>query len=75
MEAVLAQRKRIRSPVAAGMYYPEERVEMLRLFRSFDLEDGVGGYAQAIIAPHGAWDYSGDLSQVRFPVQWAEADL
>jgi len=29
MEALLAQRKRIRSPVGAGMFYPEEKKEIL----------------------------------------------
>jgi hypothetical protein len=61
MDVVLAQKRRIRSPVAAGMFYPEEKTEMLKLFRSFGFEEGRGGYAQAIIAPHGAWSYSGEL--------------
>jgi AmmeMemoRadiSam system protein B len=61
MEAVLAQKRRVRSPVGAGMFYPEDRKEMLNYLRSFGLEEGQGGYAQAIIAPHGAWSYSGTL--------------
>ena len=61
MEAVLAQKRRVRSPVAAGMFYPEDRNEMLMSFRSFGLEEGRGGHARAIIAPHGAWSYSGKL--------------
>ncbi|MCL2440949.1 MAG: AmmeMemoRadiSam system protein B [Treponema sp.] len=61
MEAVLAQKRRVRSPVGAGMFYPEDRKEMLEYLRSFDLEEGRGGFAQAIIAPHGAWSYSGQL--------------
>jgi len=61
MEAVLAQRRRVRSPVGAGMFYPEDRKETLDYLRSFGLEEGNGGYAQAIIAPHGAWSYSGQL--------------
>jgi len=61
MEAVLAQKKRVRSPVAAGMFYPEDRNEMLKFLSSFGLEEGSGGRAQAIIAPHGAWSYSGKL--------------
>jgi len=59
MEALLAQRKRIRSPVAAGMFYPEDRSETLKIIESFGLKDG--GQARAIIAPHGAWSYSGAL--------------
>jgi AmmeMemoRadiSam system protein B len=61
MEAVLAQKRRVRSPVAAGMFYPEDRTEMLKFFNSYGLEEGKGGRAQAIIAPHGAWSYSGKL--------------
>ena len=61
MEAVLAQKRRVRSPVGAGMFYPDDRMEMLDYLRSFGLEEGKGGYAQAIIAPHGAWSYSGQL--------------
>jgi AmmeMemoRadiSam system protein B len=61
MEALLAQKRRIRSPVGAGMFYPEDRKEMLDYLGSFGLEEGKGGYAQAIIAPHGAWSYSGTL--------------
>jgi len=61
MDVVLAQKRRIRSSVAAGMFYPEDETEMLKLFSSFGMEEGGGGYAQAIIAPHGAWSYSGEL--------------
>jgi AmmeMemoRadiSam system protein B len=61
MEAMLAQKRRVRSPVGAGMFYPEYRKEILEYIRSFGLEEGRGGYAQAIIAPHGAWNYSGQL--------------
>ena len=61
MEAVLAQRKRIRSPVGAGIFYPEDKKEVLDYIRSFNLKDGSGGFAKAFIAPHGAWSYSGAL--------------
>jgi len=61
MEAVLSQKRRVRSPVAAGMFYPEDRNETLKFLNSFGLEEGKGGRAQAIIAPHGAWSYSGKL--------------
>ena len=61
MEAMLTQKRRIRSPVGAGMFYPEDRKETLDYLRSFNLEEASGGYAQAFIAPHGAWNYSGRL--------------
>jgi AmmeMemoRadiSam system protein B len=60
MEALLAQKRRIRGPVGAGMFYPEDRKETLEYLRSFGIEEG-SGHAQAIIAPHGAWSYSGAL--------------
>jgi len=66
MEAVLAQKRRIRSPVGAGMFYPEDRREMLKFIRAFGLEAGKGGYARAIIAPHGAWGFSGALAANAF---------
>jgi len=66
MEAVYTQKRRVRSPVGAGMFYPEERKEMLDYLGSFDLQESAGGHAQAIIAPHGAWNYSGQLAARAF---------
>jgi len=66
MEAVLAQKRRIRSPVVAGMYYPEDRNEILDYIGSFGLAEGLGGHARAIIAPHGAWGFSGELAANAF---------
>ncbi len=57
----MAQRKRVRDPVAAGVYYPAQREEILDYFRG-RLVPGKGGRAQAIIAPHGSWDFSGSLT-------------
>ncbi|MCL2243902.1 MAG: AmmeMemoRadiSam system protein B [Treponema sp.] len=66
MEAVFAQKKRVRSPVGAGVFYPEDKRGILKFIRSFGLEAGKGGNAQAIIAPHGAWDFSGALAANAF---------
>jgi len=69
MEAVLAQKRRIRSPVGAGLFYPEDKMEILDYFRSFGLDSGRDNgtqTAQAIIAPHGAWHYSGALAAQAF---------
>jgi len=66
MEAMLAQRKRIRSPIGAGIFYPDDKKEILDYINSFGLADGKGGYAQAIIVPHGAWSYSGALTARAF---------
>ena len=57
---VKVKKRRVRSPVCAGIFYPDERKEILDYIRSFGLEEDHGGYAQAIIAPHGAWAYSGE---------------
>jgi AmmeMemoRadiSam system protein B len=66
MDVALAQKERIRNPVGAGMFYPEDRNEMLEFIRTFNLEAGKGGRAKAIIAPHGAWDFSGSLAANAF---------
>lgn len=56
------QKERIRYPIAAGLYYPEDKAEMLDYIRIRGLERNKGGYARAIIAPHGAWSFSGELA-------------
>jgi len=66
MVALLPQKKRIRSPVGAGVYYPENKKESLEFLRNFDLEPGNGRCAQAIIAPHGSWSLSGELAATAF---------
>ena len=66
MKVAYAQRKRIRNPVGAGMFYPDDKKEVLDYLKSFGLEEGKGGHAQAIIAPHGAWSYSGALAARAF---------
>jgi MEMO1 family protein len=66
MVALLPQKKRIRSPVGAGIFYPENKKEMLEFLKAFDLEPGNGRCAQAIIAPHGSWNLSGELAASAF---------
>ncbi|GHV93691.1 hypothetical protein AGMMS50293_00110 [Spirochaetia bacterium] len=66
MEAMVAQRDLVRSPVVGGIFYPDEKAETLNSIRSFGLKQGQGGFAQAIIAPHGAWDISGSLAGAVF---------
>jgi len=66
MKAVLAQRKRIRSPVGAGVFYPDDKKTLLAYIKSFGMDEGCGGSAQAIIAPHGAWRFSGTLAANAF---------
>jgi len=66
MAMMLAQKERIRCPVVAGMFYPEEKAETLDYIRAYGLEQGKGGQAKAIIAPHGAWVLSGALAAAAF---------
>ena len=63
---VLVHKKRIRSSVGAGIFYPDNKSEILELFRTYDLNASTGGHARAIIAPHGAWDFSGALAAYAF---------
>jgi len=48
------------------VYYPENKKEMLEFLKAFDLEPGNGRCAQAIIAPHGSWNLSGELAASAF---------
>lgn len=66
VETMVAVKKRVRSPIVGGMFYPEDKAEALAYIRSFGLERGKGGWAQALIAPHGAWDISGPVAAAAF---------
>ena len=66
MQAVLTQKKRVRSSIGSGIFYPDDKTEMLDYLGSFGLEGGRGGLARAVIAPHGAWSYSGELAAGAF---------
>jgi AmmeMemoRadiSam system protein B len=66
VEAIVAIEERIRSPVVEGVFYPEVKAEVLAGLRSFGLERGKGGNAQALIVPHGAWEISGALAGAAF---------
>jgi len=52
--------------VGAGLFYPEDKEDVLDYLKSFGFEEGKGRCAQAIIAPHGAWEYSGTLAAEAF---------
>jgi len=58
--------KRVRSPIVDGLFYPEDPIGVLSYMRSVGLRRGRGGLAQAIIAPHGAWEISGSLAAAAF---------
>jgi hypothetical protein len=79
MDVLYAQKRRVRSPVGAGMFYPDNRAEILKLLNQYDMPVNVKsfekskepaakkpGCAKAIIAPHGAWSYSGFLAASAF---------
>jgi AmmeMemoRadiSam system protein B len=59
-------KKKGRTPVVAGLFYPDDRAELEARLRAFGLESGVGGGASAIIAPHGAWELSGTVAAAAF---------
>ena len=61
--------EKIRPPVVGGIFYPEDPEALCQKLASWGLTKspscpGFGG--QAIIAPHGAWDISGDLAAAAF---------
>jgi len=66
MDVLFAQRRRVRSPVGAGLFYPDDKVEMLKLLESYGMGNAEFGQAKAIIAPHGAWSYSGAIAADTF---------
>jgi AmmeMemoRadiSam system protein B len=71
MDVILSQKKRIRTPVGAGLFYPEEKKEILDYFNAFGIDadsfaSAKAGNAVAIIAPHGAWNFSGELAARAF---------
>ena len=66
MDVLYAQKRRVRSPVGAGIFYPDNKGELQELLRSFGINYAGFGYAKAIIAPHGAWNYSGSIAADAF---------
>ena len=66
VEALITQKKRVRSPIVDGLFYPEDMTGVLSYIQGIGLERGKGGLAQAIIAPHGAWEISGSLAGAAF---------
>jgi AmmeMemoRadiSam system protein B len=66
VEGIIALEKRVCSPIVEGLFYPEEKAGVLAYMKSIGLEKRKGGMAQAIIAPHGAWEISGSLAGAAF---------
>ncbi|MDR0590176.1 MAG: AmmeMemoRadiSam system protein B [Spirochaetaceae bacterium] len=58
--------KKSRSPVVAGLFYPEEKEAVENQLCSFGLTRGTGTNALAVIAPHGAWNLSGRVAAAAF---------
>ncbi|MDR2068430.1 MAG: AmmeMemoRadiSam system protein B [Spirochaetaceae bacterium] len=61
-----SSRGKIRSSVVAGLFYPDDREAAENQLRSFGLKKGTGTNALAIVAPHGAWDLSGQVAAAAF---------
>ena len=66
VEGMIALEKRVRSPIVDGLFYPDEMTSVLAYMHNIGLEQGKGGLARAIIAPHGAWEISGSLAGAAF---------
>jgi AmmeMemoRadiSam system protein B len=72
-------KKKGRTPVVSGLFYPDDTAEMEAHLRAFGLESGVGSAgieynASAIIAPHGAWALSGAVAAAAFSTAAGRAD-
>jgi AmmeMemoRadiSam system protein B len=66
MEVSIPPIEHVRPPVVEGLFYPDNRAELLAKLHALGLERGKGGQARAIIAPHGAWDISGPIASAAF---------
>jgi AmmeMemoRadiSam system protein B len=59
-------REKIRSPIVAGLFYPEDKNAAAAALCSYGLEHGIGGHAKALVVPHGAWEFSGAFAAAAF---------
>ena len=66
VEQMITLEKRVRPPIVDGLFYPEDSASTLAYMRKTGLKQGKGGFARAIIAPHGAWEISGRLVGAAF---------
>jgi AmmeMemoRadiSam system protein B len=55
-----------RFPIGAGLFYPDNGTAIEKRLEFFGLKKGIGGNAQAIISPNGAWDISGAIAGAAF---------
>jgi AmmeMemoRadiSam system protein B len=62
----LVNHARVRTPVVNGLFYPEEGGVLKAQIRSWGLSENTGRQAAAIIAPHGAWDLTGNIAGAAF---------
>jgi AmmeMemoRadiSam system protein B len=58
--------KKLRSPVVGGIFYPDTREETEEQLKAFGIVPGRGGRARMILAPHGAWEISGQVAAAGF---------
>jgi AmmeMemoRadiSam system protein B len=66
MEDLISCTEKVRSPIVGGMFYPEDETDATDQLITFRVEKETGGFASAIIAPHGAWDISGKIAAAAF---------
>ncbi|MDR2747952.1 MAG: AmmeMemoRadiSam system protein B [Treponema sp.] len=62
----VSAKEKVRSPVVAGLFYPEEKQAAESQLRSLGVKKGSGTNALAIVAPHAAWDLSGKVAAAAF---------
>jgi AmmeMemoRadiSam system protein B len=62
---IVCECEKVRSPVVGGLFYPDTEEEINERLLSFRMEEGKGR-AQAILAPHGSWDISGNIAGAAF---------
>jgi AmmeMemoRadiSam system protein B len=65
MDVDVIEKEIARFPVAAGVFYPEGKTEILKRINGYNKITECNR-ARAIIAPHGAWDLTGFLACAAF---------
>ncbi|MDR1418835.1 MAG: AmmeMemoRadiSam system protein B [Treponema sp.] len=65
--------EKVRSPVVGGLFYPDNGEETEEQLLRFRMKEGKG-LAQAILAPHGSWDISGNIAGAAFSAAMGRAE-
>ena len=65
MSVAVAEKEIVRFPIAAGVFYPEDKEELLEYINKYDRYTERGD-AYVILVPHGTWDLTCSLSCAAF---------